>query len=162
MNSGPWSDGLAIGNGFDPVGGTTRTAEIELVGLAPGTYKVQVRGRDFAGRQQSGLTESRLWTVDPSFTQLRINEALASNTAAFEHAGSYPDLIELYNGGANPVDLSGMQLSDDSAQAAVSLKDTYEAVFGDAIPQRPETFPRCDLVFKRHDGLPRSDDDPVA
>ncbi|MFP6904368.1 MAG: lamin tail domain-containing protein, partial [Verrucomicrobiota bacterium] len=116
VNSGPWSDELAIGNGFDPVGGTTRTAEIELVGLAPGTYKVQVRGRDFAGRQQSGLTESRLWTVDPSFTQLRINEALASNTAAFEHAGSYPDLIELYNGGANPVDLSGMQLSDDSAQ----------------------------------------------
>ena len=45
---------------------------------------------------------------------LFINEFMANNDAAVEGPdGGYPDWIELYNGGADPVDLSGMYLTDD-------------------------------------------------
>src|SRR5205823_10078645 len=39
---------------------------------------------------------------------------LARNNTAVNHNGSFPDLVELYNEGASPVDLSGMRLTDDS------------------------------------------------
>lgn len=44
-----------------------------------------------------------------------INEVMASNTTTlFDEDGDTPDWIELYNAGANPVNLTGYFLSDDS------------------------------------------------
>lgn len=49
-----------------------------------------------------------------------INEIMADNTHTFEDPNEpqeYPDWIELYNAGAVPVNLGGMYLSDDPADA---------------------------------------------
>ncbi len=47
-------------------------------------------------------------------TDLFINEFMANNDAAIPGPdGDYPDWIELYNAGTEPVDLSGMYLTDD-------------------------------------------------
>jgi CotH kinase protein/Lamin Tail Domain/Right handed beta helix region len=44
-----------------------------------------------------------------------INEVLAYNVQAHNVAGTFPDLVELYNRGTLPVDLGGMSLTDDPA-----------------------------------------------
>ena len=47
---------------------------------------------------------------------LAINEIMASNATTLEdpdEPGEHPDWIEIYNGSANSIDLSGMYLSDD-------------------------------------------------
>jgi hypothetical protein len=49
---------------------------------------------------------------------VRINEILASNIAAVNVGGSFPDLVELYNSSNVPVDLGGMSLTDDPATTA--------------------------------------------
>ena len=43
---------------------------------------------------------------------LRINEVLASNAAAFEAEGTFPDVIELFNSGDSEIDLADMSLTD--------------------------------------------------
>jgi hypothetical protein len=43
---------------------------------------------------------------------VRLNELMAHNLTAVEHAGTYPDWIELHNAGATSVDLSGWSLTD--------------------------------------------------
>jgi hypothetical protein len=43
---------------------------------------------------------------------VRLNELMAHNLAAVEHAGSYPDWIELHNAGTASVDLAGWSLTD--------------------------------------------------
>ena len=45
---------------------------------------------------------------------LMISEVLASNVAASPNGATFPDVIELHNSGAAPVDLTGMTLSDDA------------------------------------------------
>jgi len=45
--------------------------------------------------------------------QVCISELMAQNTSAVNHAGTYPDWIELYNAGPGDVDLGGWSLSDD-------------------------------------------------
>lgn len=45
---------------------------------------------------------------------LRINEVMADNLTAFDHAGTHPDWIELFNAGSSPVDLTGWSLTDNS------------------------------------------------
>lgn len=56
----------------------------------------------------------------PTFTKgggtLIISELLASNVAAHAHSGTFPDVIELRNTGAAPIDLAGRSISDDPAQ----------------------------------------------
>src|SRR5213075_2846777 len=47
--------------------------------------------------------------------RVRLNEVLAANRSAVLHADGYPDLVELYNEGNLPVDLSGMGLTDDAS-----------------------------------------------
>lgn len=48
------------------------------------------------------------------FAQIRINEFLASNDASFPGPqGDYPDWIELYNAGAEAVDIGGYWICDD-------------------------------------------------
>lgn len=54
----------------------------------------------------------------PACGDLVINEVLADNASAVERDGIFPDLVELYNGGSETIDLSGMSLSDDPRQPA--------------------------------------------
>jgi hypothetical protein len=42
-----------------------------------------------------------------------LNELMAINRSAVEHAGNYPDWVELHNGGTSNVDLGGWALSDN-------------------------------------------------
>src|SRR5438552_13506223 len=66
----------------------------------------------------AAVTLSRTWTVDTGYVppprpRIRINEVLALNSTTLTNAGVTPDLIELYNYGATPVDLSGLGLTDN-------------------------------------------------
>jgi hypothetical protein len=86
-----------------------------LTNLTNGTYCVGVIGKNSAAVWQStnAPTRSKTWTVDTTLRRLWINEVLARNEGALNHYGTFPDFIELYNAGASPFDLSGLQLSDD-------------------------------------------------
>ena len=97
-------------------------------GLANGPHHVDVVGKRDSGWDQDAaelgpdavVTRSRTWVVDtnyipPSKPTVRLNEILAENSATLTNAGSTPDLIELYNYGSAPVDLSGMGISDNAS-----------------------------------------------
>lgn len=90
---------------------------IVLAGLSTGSHVVHVIAKNAAGVWQdvADETASRTWTVNPTLSGVRINEVLASNVAGVGHAGTYPDIIELYNAGGATVDLSGWTLTDDVA-----------------------------------------------
>ena len=109
VNSGPWSDELPIGSGFN-VENTVRESVLSLTNLADGDYFVEVEGRDFAGNWQSVPTISPSWTVSESDVQVRINEIAAVTRAT---AGN-GDWIELYNPDAAPISLFGYRLTDDA------------------------------------------------
>lgn len=115
INGGAWSETIDIGVGFDPDGpqGTVRTDTLELTGLADGTYTVEVLGQNFAGAWQETPTASRTWTVNSTYQDVVINEILANNVDTFDHEGTNPDVIELYNPSGAAVDLGGMFLTDD-------------------------------------------------
>ncbi|MFP6882695.1 MAG: lamin tail domain-containing protein [Roseibacillus sp.] len=115
INDGPWSADTPIGNGFVSGDPTVRTAQIQLTGLADGTYTVFVDGQSFAGVWQETSTASRTWTVDSGLVRLVINEVLADNGGAVNHEGTFPDIIEICNFGAGLAILGGMSLSDDPA-----------------------------------------------
>ncbi|MBL9136732.1 MAG: lamin tail domain-containing protein [Verrucomicrobiales bacterium] len=104
VNGGPWQPAEV------PI-----DSPLLLSNLTSGTYEVCVIGRNSAGSWQApqAATCSRPWTVDTQRRQLRLHEVLASNGGAVEHHGGFPDLLELHNGGASAIDLSGMRLSDD-------------------------------------------------
>jgi hypothetical protein len=73
------------------------------------TIKARVR----QGSRWGASTRAR-FTV--GLSGLAINEIMASNSTTLEdpaEPGEYPDWIELYNGSASSIDLSGMYLSDD-------------------------------------------------
>lgn len=102
--AGPWSDERSV------------DVPIELSGLRDGdTYTVYVLGKNAAGRWQDEPNASRTWTVDVTSSRLVISEVLASNETAYEHEGTYPDLIELYYDGPGAIDLSGFRLTDDES-----------------------------------------------
>ncbi len=89
---------------------------IELTSLINGqSYVVFVIGKNAAGLWQSedDPTISRVWTVETSYSKLLINEVLAVNRSAFEHEGTFPDLIELYYDGPASLNLSGMSITDN-------------------------------------------------
>ncbi|MBN2313458.1 MAG: lamin tail domain-containing protein [Sedimentisphaerales bacterium] len=79
------------------------------------SYTIEVIGKNAAGLWQSedNPTVSQTWTIDTSYTRLVINEVLAINNSAFEHEGTFPDLIELYYEGPTTLNLSGMSISDN-------------------------------------------------
>ncbi len=88
--------------------------EIELAGLAAGTNTVAVIAKDASGLWQSEAAATiRSWIVNPAWPSVRLNEVLARNVAALNHAGTFPDAVELYNEGGSTVDLSGLRLTDD-------------------------------------------------
>lgn len=69
-------------------------------------------GDDQVWQSEASATPSRVWVVNTNWPSVRINEVLARNVASFNHAGTFPDAIELYNEGSSAVDLSGLRLSD--------------------------------------------------
>ncbi len=113
VDGGPWSADLPIGSGFNLDGPTERTATISLTNLATGPHHVEVLGQDFAGNWQAIPTQSQTWTVGNDVSHIRINELLADNRQAVEIEGVFPDLIELYNDGLVPFNLSGYSLTDN-------------------------------------------------
>jgi len=87
---------------------------IALSGLANGTHTIAVIGKNSTGswQEQSNATV-RTWIVNTAWPAVRLNEVLARNVAAFNHSGTFPDAIELFNEGSASVDLSGLRLTDD-------------------------------------------------
>ncbi len=120
LDNGPWSAPLPI----------TTQPIITLSNLSNGAHTVYVSGRNDAGYYQDDpfvyptngiipahVSASRTWVVDTTLEpRVVINEILARNVAAVAVDGKYPDLIELYNAGTAPVDLSTMSLTDDPSQ----------------------------------------------
>lgn len=89
---------------------------IQLENLAPGVHEVRVIGRNADGVWQHPRWASRSlsWTVDDNDSPLRISEVLAINVSAVNYRGEYPDYIELMNLGTEPIDLSGVTLTDNA------------------------------------------------
>ncbi len=78
---------------------------------------VFVIGKNSNGIYQSvgNATVSRSWVVKTGWPTVRLNEVLARNVTALNHNGTFPDAIELFNEGPATVDLSGLRLTDDTA-----------------------------------------------
>ncbi len=132
--NGPWSEEISVGT------------PIELAGLMHGqSYRVHVIGKNAAGQWQSEDTAavSGTWVVDAAYAALRINEVLAHTHE------SEPDLIELYYDGREPLDLTGMSLTDDPGEpwkfvfSDSSVNDPvvesggYVVLYGDLETQMP-------------------------
>jgi hypothetical protein len=138
-------DGGAFG-AETPVG-----TPIQLSGLSNATHTLHVVGKNSAGVWQEDPT-TRTWTVNTTLPTVRLSEVLAVNTAAVEHGG-FPDLIELYNEGASPVDLSGMSISDDPtnvrkfvfASGTVIQPGQYLVLYGDSRTVAGEVHVRFSL-----------------
>lgn len=88
---------------------------ISLNNLSDGDYTVYVVGKNAAGQWQDieAPTVSKTWTANASCSQLLINEILAVNDSSVEFAGTYPDLVELYNCGPAATELGGLRMTDD-------------------------------------------------
>ena len=95
-----WSDPVPVS---DP---------IQLSNLSDGTHYVEVLGKDSAGNWQREPTRSRSWTVDANLSRILISEVLAENGNAFNHEGTFPDYIELWNDSESPRFVAGMVISD--------------------------------------------------
>ncbi len=129
LDGGDWSEPL-------PAGST-----VELSALANGPHRLEAIGQNSAGVWQAETNAVRReWTVDTARSVLRLNEILARNDAAFEHEGTFPDFIELYNDGGVPLDLGGMGLTTDPAAP-------YAFRFPDGTILAPEGFL---LLFADH------------
>ncbi len=89
---------------------------ISLSNLPQGsTNTVYVVGRNSGGIFQStdAPTISATWVVNTNTPLVRLNEVLAANNGTVNHAGTTPDVIELFNEGSATVDLSGLRLTND-------------------------------------------------
>jgi hypothetical protein len=125
-----WPDGAGYTHYQWRLNGGTWSAEtptatpIALTGLGNGAHTVEVLGRRDSGWWQNDpvlgphalVTRSRTWVVNPNAPLVRLNEVLARNVSAVPVGAGYPDLVELYNPGAEPADLSGMSLTDNAAE----------------------------------------------
>lgn len=111
LDGGTWSEEMPIG------------AALSLTGLAEGQHRLELTGKRDSGLYQDarelgpeGKTTQIRWTVDTTSRRVLLNEILADNQGAVTFDDSSPDLIELRNAGAMPVDLSGMSLTDSAAE----------------------------------------------
>ena len=102
VNAGAWSDPQPIEN------------PIRLTDLADGQYTVEVVGLNEIGlwQEEDDATASSTWSVNTAVTGVRINEVLADNAGVAPHEGTLPDMVELFNVGLTPIDLSGMSITD--------------------------------------------------
>jgi hypothetical protein len=109
LDDGPWS------------AETSSTNPILLSNLTDGQHQVTAVGKRDSGSWQDAsefapadlASTSGVWTVNGSLRRLIINEVLAENYNAVRLGDSSPDLVEIFNAGANAIDLSGMSLTDD-------------------------------------------------
>jgi hypothetical protein len=99
---------------------------IVLASLSDGPHYVEVTGKRDSGFYQdaselapaNAVTRSRTWRVDTTSRRVWINEILADNEGAAPIDDTTPDLIELFNPGATPLQLEGMAISDDPSNLA--------------------------------------------
>ena len=113
LAGGTWSDELDI------------STAISLTDLSAGNqYTVEVIGKNRMGVWQDEATPTITdsWMIDPEWKQLIINEVLAHNIDIANTDATYPDMIELFYDGAEPLDLAGMSLKQNPA-------DTPDYVF---------------------------------
>jgi hypothetical protein len=113
LDNGAWSAAIPIDPAF-PISfprtaATKRTAQLALSGLTNGPHTVSVIGQNFAGawQDEAAATISQAWTVNTALQLVQLNEIRADS------ATTQPDAIELYNAGANAVNIGGWSLSDD-------------------------------------------------
>ncbi len=94
---------------------------IKLTGLSPGSHHVEVTGKNDAGTYQddpllgtdAAVTMSRVWTVDPAFGHLQLNEVLARDVSTAAGGSGHPATIELTYEGPAGLDLAGMKIGHD-------------------------------------------------
>ena len=136
---------------------------IQLGALTNGVYQVRILGKNSAGTWQvdalpaSGEqpinlpepvlpTTSRVWRVDRAYARLELSEVLARNTA-WPTNDAFPDLVELHNESATPVDLSGLRLASTPTatggftfpDGTTLAADGYLVLLADADPTTPGT-----------------------
>ena len=83
-------------------------------------------------------------TVVSGHGELMISEVLASNTL-LQLAGTFPDMVELFNSGGSTVDLSGLTMSDDPEEpgkfvfppGSTLAAGAYMLLFGASDPETP-------------------------
>jgi hypothetical protein len=118
---------------------TPTATPVALNSLSAGPHSIEAVGRNDAGFYQDDpafgssavVSVSRQWTVNPTSSPLRLNEILAANSSAFNHAGTTPDVIELYNQSDSEVNLAGVRLTDDPQNP-----DKFIFPVGASIPAR--------------------------
>jgi hypothetical protein len=124
---------------------------ITLTNLAPGPHSVSVLGKNDAsdfqdqGPVPTTATLSKSWTVTaPPIRRVYINEILADNKTVYSGNNTFPDVIELYNDGAD-IDLADMSITDDltvprryvfPANTLLSAGQ-YMLVFADSVMTQP-------------------------
>jgi len=102
LNGGGWSAEQTPG------------APISLTGLTDGPQVLEVIAQNSAGAwQDEADANSASWTVDTALSRVLINEVLARNASAYDHEGTHPDIIELYNDSPAGVDISGWSITDN-------------------------------------------------
>ncbi len=104
LNGAPWSTERPV------------SEPIVLSGLTDGqSYTVDVIGKNRTEIWQSEVTPtvSETWTVNTGWSRLVINEVLAHNISLANTDGTFPDMVELYYDGPDPLALSGMSLKQD-------------------------------------------------
>jgi hypothetical protein len=108
LDGGQWSVPVPVANA------------IELSGLVDGSHFVEVVGKDSAGfwQAESEATRTDTWVVDSTLSRLLINEVLADNGGVYNHEGSFPDFIEIWNDSQDLRDVSTMVLSDNDNPAS--------------------------------------------
>jgi len=112
LKDAEWSEAIEIGEGFNPSGPTVRIGKILLKDLLPGTYGVEVLGRDFAGNWQESPTQSEQWEIVESYpNKLVLNELLILNDGVYGSDGWNPSYIEIYNSSPNAISLDNCYLS---------------------------------------------------
>ena len=127
---------------------TPTATPITLNGLSSGPHYVEAVGRRDSGFYQDDpvygsdaiVTVSRIWTVNPNASSLRLNELLASNAGSVNHSGTTPDVVELHNASDVPFALTGVRLTDD-------LNDPDKFIF----PAGADIPPRGYLVVYAND-----------
>lgn len=105
LNGGDWSATSPI------------SQPIELSDLPDdSTNVVEALGQSAEGTWQAQPTLSSSWVVRTAWPGVRLNELLARNDNGVPHEATFPDMIELFNEGAQAVDLAGLRLTDDAAR----------------------------------------------
>lgn len=95
LNQGPWSDPVAV------------EEAITLDDLPPGSYQVDVSGKDSNGIWQEEPTSSRVWQVVEEIpAEIWLHEVVVDH-------GDADGWVELHNRGSLPLDLGGYRISND-------------------------------------------------